>query len=140
MPLSNEALRGIRALLYQAIKLLQSIIETIDKSLGSDKSTQVYEIRHYCVWAFPPNAPGTIGPGIYSGEHPEVYNIIKREAGLEHITGALQLHRYDSVFQAKGRWQLDMPQSVRREGTLPAEPRVFEFYPNTGGPIDHWVA
>ena len=136
MPLSNEALRGIRTLLYQAIKLLQSILETIDKSLASDKSTQVFEIRHYCVWAFPPNAPGEMGPGIYSGEHPEVYKTILKEAGLEHITGALQLKRYDSVFQAKGRWQLDMPESVRRKGTLPADPPVFEFYPNTGGPSE----
>ena len=139
MPLSNDALRGIKTLLERAITLLQEVIVLIDKSLASDKSTQVYEIRHYCVWAFPPNAPGKMGPEIYSGQHPEVYKTILKEAGLEHITGALQLQKYDSVFQAQGRWLVDMPDTLRRAETPPPPvPPVFEFYSNmgTGGPSE----
>ena len=133
MPASVAALWAMRKLLGKAILLLQEVIVLIDKSLASDKSTQVFEIRHYCVWAFPPNAPGKRGPGIYSGEHPEVYNTILAEAGLKQITGALQLKKYESVFQCQGRWLVDMPPPLSHRGTLPPEPAVFEFY-SSGDP------
>ena len=139
MALSNTALASIRTLLCQAIKLLQDIIEIIDKSLESGKSTQVYEIRHYCVWAFPPNAPVTMGPGIYSGEHPEVYNTILKEAGLRHKTGALQCKKYNSLLECQICWKNDMPETLAQKGTLPAVPKVWAFYPTTGGPIDDFV-
>ena len=137
MPVSVLTLHAMRSLLEKAIDLLQQLIGLIDHCIASEQSIAPEvgipttapgrrgpEIRHYCVWVFPRGAPGE--PGIYSGEMPEVWNTILKEAGLRSISGALKLRKYDIRQKCRECWSVDMPPEVRN--VAPAEPQVFKFY------------
>ena len=96
----HAGVRAIRSLLVQAKALLKEAIAHIDKALVRPSEV---DIRHYCVWAFPPTAPGVRGPGIYSGEMPYVWETILAEAGLKSISGALKYMRQSFSVLVVGR-------------------------------------